>query len=58
MEDINLRSIWDDIPAVSAWLDRIKGTEPFGKTYYHGSLLTEKYPHLEELARSKAEKTA
>ena len=58
MDDINLRSSWDDIPAVSAWLDRIQGTEPFGKTYYHGSLLTEKYPHLAELARSKAERTA
>ena len=58
MDDINLGSSWDGIPAVSEWLDRIKGTEPFGKTYYHGSLLTEKYPHLAELARSKAEKVA
>ena len=53
MDDINLGSVWDDVPAVPAWLDRIRETDPFGKTYHHGSLLTEKYPHLAELARSK-----
>ncbi len=58
MDDINLGSVWDDFPAVSAWLDRIRSTDPFGKTYYHGSLLTEKYPHLAELARSKARRSA
>ncbi len=56
MDDINLGPVWDDFPAVSAWLDRIRATAPFVRTYYHGSLLTEKYPHLAELPRSTVEK--
>ena len=58
MDDINLGSAWDDIPAVSAWLARIKATGPFGKTYYHGSLLTEKYPHLAVRTRPGDERVA
>ncbi len=49
MDDINLGHLWDKTPAVSAWLDRIRATPSFGSTYYHGALLTEKYPHLAEL---------
>jgi len=55
MDDINLGHIWDDTPAVGQWLDRIRATAPFAKTYYYGSLLTEKYPHL---ARSKPDQGA
>lgn len=51
MADINLDHLWADAPAVSAWLDAIRATPEFRQTYYHGSLLTEKYPHL---ARTKA----
>jgi glutathione S-transferase len=46
MDDINLSHMWDDRPRVAAWLDAIRATTPFAPTYYHGSLLTEKYPHL------------
>lgn len=46
MDDINLEHMWTDYPQVGAWLAAIKASEPFGATYYHGSLLTEKYPHL------------
>ncbi len=53
MDDINLGHIWDDTPAVGGWLDRIRATEPFTKTYYHGSLLTEKYPHLARSERAQ-----
>lgn len=49
MDDINLGHIWDDAPEISAWLDRIRTTDAFAKTYYHGALLTEKYPHLQAL---------
>lgn len=52
MDDINLGHLWEDRPQVGRWLDRIRATEPFGATYYHGSLLTEKYPHLAK-ARGK-----
>lgn len=46
MADINLGYIWDSFPAVSRWLDNLRNTPEFEPTYYNGSLLTEKYPHL------------
>ena len=49
MDDINLGHIWDDHPEIGDWLNRIRATEPFARTYYFGSLLTEKYPHLAKL---------
>ena len=53
MDDINLGSIWDDHPEIGDWLDRIRETDPFKRTYYHGALLTEKYPHLAKLREQK-----
>ena len=49
MDDINLDHMWDKAPEIAAWLDQIRATEPFRRTYYHGSLLTQKYPHLQSL---------
>ncbi len=49
MDDINLGHLWDDLPAVGSWLDAIRATAPFKPTYYHGALLTEKYPRLANL---------
>jgi len=49
MDDIALGHLWDRFPAVAAWLDGIRATPAFAPTYYHGSLLTEKYPHLAAL---------
>ena len=46
MDDINLHESWADKPAVANWLEAIRAELPFQTTYYHGSLLTEKYPHL------------
>lgn len=46
MDDINLGYMWDSYPAIQTWLESIRATEAFKKTFYHGSLLTEKYPHL------------
>lgn len=46
MEDIGLSHMWDELPEVARWLAEIKATPAFGPTYYEGSLLTEKYPHL------------
>jgi hypothetical protein len=54
MDDINLGHLWDDHPEVGAWLDAIRATPPFAPTYYHGSLLTEKYPHLAALRTAPA----
>jgi glutathione S-transferase len=46
MDDIGLGHLWDDHPAVQDWLDGIRATPAFAATFYPGSLLTEKYPHL------------
>lgn len=51
MADINMHDVWADRSAVPAWLERIRATEPFAATYYHGSLLSEKYPHLAHPAK-------
>jgi glutathione S-transferase len=53
MDDINLGHLFGETSEIRDWLDRIRATEPFPKTYYHGALLTERYPHLQALrARS------
>ncbi len=46
MEDIGLAHHWQEYPAVAHWLEALKATPEFRPTYYEGSLLTEKYPHL------------
>jgi glutathione S-transferase len=52
MADIGLAHLWSDSPAISRWLGSIRADPAFAPTYYPGSLLTEKYPHLRErLAR-------
>lgn len=54
MDDINLGHLWDDVPTIGRWLERLRETAPFKPTYYHGALLTEKYPHLAEKKRQAA----
>ncbi|MGQ7793875.1 glutathione S-transferase family protein [Faunimonas sp. B44] len=54
MDDINLGRYWDDRPAVARWFDAIRAHPAFAPTYYFGSLLTEKYPHLAEARLGKA----
>ena len=46
MDDIRLADLWSDRPAVATWLEAIRADPAFRPTYYEGSLLTEKYPHL------------
>lgn len=46
MADINLAGMWHGHPAISAWLAAFQKTAAYARTFYHGSLLTEKYPHL------------
>ncbi|KAA9006771.1 glutathione S-transferase family protein [Histidinibacterium aquaticum] len=53
MDDINLGHLWADRPQIATWLDNIRHRPEFKKTYYHGSLLTEKYPHLAKLREEK-----
>ncbi len=49
MDDINLHEAWAEKPAIERWLAAIRAQEAFQATYYHGSQLTEKYPHLAKL---------
>lgn len=46
LDDIGLASLWAEHPQVADWLGAIRATPAFASTYYHGSLLTEKYPDL------------
>ncbi len=46
MADIRLDHLWAERPAIARWLVAIRADPAFGPTYYPGSLLTEKYPHL------------
>jgi hypothetical protein len=45
---------WQDLPRVATWFDNIRAQKAFQPTYYHGSLLSERFPHL----RKKPAKTA
>jgi glutathione S-transferase len=56
MDDINLGDMWREHPAIGAWLEAIRATKPFRPTYYFGSLLTEKYPHLAKMRKAQAER--
>lgn len=47
MHDLNFAD-WQDLPRVVAWFDNIRVHPAFAPTYYHGSLLTERFPHLKE----------
>jgi glutathione S-transferase len=47
MDDLGMAD-WADLPRVVAWFDNIRAQPAFKPTYYHGSLLSEKFPHLRE----------
>jgi len=48
MADLGLAAAWKDIPRVVRWYDEIRAHRAFKPTYYPGSLLTERFPHLRE----------
>lgn len=54
MDDIDLGHLWEDFPQIGAWLDAIRNEPEYAATYYFGSLLTEKYPHLAERRRARS----
>ena len=39
---------WQDLPRVVAWFDNIRAQPAFKPTYYPGSLLSERFLHLQE----------
>jgi hypothetical protein len=46
MADLGLDPMWRDQRRIARWLDAIRAHPAFKPTYYFGSLLTEKFPHL------------
>jgi glutathione S-transferase len=46
LADIGLDTLWERMPEVDRWLAALRARPAFSKTYYFGSLLTEKYPDL------------
>ncbi len=53
MDDINLHKVWAEKPAIGRWLESIRGQQAYAPTYYQGSHLTEKYPHLARLREER-----
>jgi glutathione S-transferase len=54
MADLGLDTMWQDKPRVVRWYDAIRAHPAFQPTYYPGSLLTERFPHLRERAAKRA----
>jgi glutathione S-transferase len=50
MADLGQESAWQDLPRVKRWFDAIRAHPAFAPTYYPGSLLTERFPHLRKSA--------
>ena len=55
MADLRLETMWADMPRVARWYDAIRAHPAFKPTYYFGSLLTERFPHLREKAPAQAQ---
>jgi glutathione S-transferase len=48
MADLGREGDWADLPRVVKWFELIREQEAFKPTYYPGSLLTERFPHLKK----------
>jgi glutathione S-transferase len=48
LSDLGLQDMWRDRPSIARWLDHIQAHPAYPVTYYFGSLLTERFPHLKE----------
>jgi glutathione S-transferase len=44
--DLGEAGAWQDLPHVERWFEAIRTYPAFAPTYYPGSLLTERFPHL------------
>jgi glutathione S-transferase len=43
---------WQDLPRVATWFDNVRAHPAFKPTYYSGSLLSERFPHLRKKAQA------
>jgi len=48
MADLGLDKMWADKPAIARWQELIRAHKAYAPTYYFGSLLTERFPHLKD----------
>lgn len=46
MADLGREGDWRDLPRIVRWFENIRAHAAFAPTYYPGSLLTERFPHL------------
>jgi glutathione S-transferase len=53
MDDLGLAS-WQDLPRVVTWYKNIRAHPAFAPTFYPGSLLSERFPHLREKQTKRA----
>ena len=49
MDDLGMPD-WQDLPRIVTWFDNLRAQPAFKPTYYHGSLLSERFPHLKKAA--------
>ena len=54
MADLGQDTAWQDLPSVQRWYDAIHAHPAFKPTYYSGSLLTERFPHLKDKSAGRA----
>jgi glutathione S-transferase len=47
MHDLGIAN-WQDLPRIVTWFDNVRAQAAFKPTYYQGSLLSERFPHLRE----------
>lgn len=52
LADLDLDHLWAGKPAIARWLQNIRAHKAYTPTYYFGSLLTERFPHLKERKKS------
>jgi glutathione S-transferase len=53
MHDLDMAD-WQDLPRIVTWFDNIRAHPAFQPTYYDGSLLSERFPHLRERSAKSA----
>lgn len=53
MHDLGMPD-WQDLPRIVTWFDNIRAQPAFKPTYYHGSLLSERFPHLQDVIAKRA----
>jgi glutathione S-transferase len=53
MDDLGLPG-WQDLPRIATWFDNIRAHPAFKPTFYPGSLLSERFPHLKDKTAARA----